>query len=58
MKDARYRFWRNEGSWDYDIAKQVIDEYELQDDRLQQKQYTNWLIEYAANGLIEAVKMR
>lgn len=43
-------------SWDYDIAKQVIDEYELQDDRRNRSNIRIWLIEYAANGLIEAVE--
>ena len=43
-------------SWDYDVAEQVIEEYELDNTQRNRSTIRIWLIEYAANGLIEPVE--
>lgn len=42
-------------SWDYEVAKQVIEDYGLESDRRNRGTIRLWLVEYAASGLIETV---
>lgn len=39
--------------WDYEVAEQVIKDYNIQDDRRNRGIVRLWLVEYAASGLIK-----
>lgn len=57
MKGCTIQILEAQGpSWDYEIAKQVIEDCDMEDNPRNRGTVRLWLVEYAANGLLETVE--